>query len=170
MSLEEKAKAFAIKCHEETNHKYDHTKPYSFHLQMVVAFAYKYKHLVPKENWDSIIAGCWTHDLIEDCRVTYNDVKKETSELVAEYAYALTNEKGRNREERANDKYYAGIKKLPFATFIKVCDRLANATYSKQQGSDMVKKYSKENAHFESRLYEKQYDEMFTELDTILNG
>ena len=37
-----KAKNYAIKCHTETNHKYD-GKPYETHLQMVVDYACKSK-------------------------------------------------------------------------------------------------------------------------------
>ena len=33
------------------------------------------------------------HDVIEDCRETYNDVNKATNEEIPELAYALTNEK-----------------------------------------------------------------------------
>ena len=38
--------------------------------------------------------------------------------------------KGRNRGERANDLYYQGIRQTKFASFIKMCDRLANIQYT----------------------------------------
>ena len=104
------------------------------------------------------------HDVIEDCRQTYNDVKTKTNEAVAELAYALTNEKGRTRKERANDKYYEGIKQTPFATFIKVCDRIANYEYSKQQGSRMAEMYEKEMSGFVAKLYDAKYEELFNYL------
>ena len=49
---------------------------------------------------------------------------------VPEIVYALTNEKGRNRGERANDLYYQGIRQTKFASFIKMCDRLGNIQYT----------------------------------------
>ena len=38
------------------------------------------------------------HDVIEDARQIYNDVRQQLGETVAELAYSLTNEKGRNRK------------------------------------------------------------------------
>ncbi|WP_298473442.1 hypothetical protein [uncultured Maribacter sp.] len=63
--------------------------------------------------------ACWVHDIIEDARETYIDVLENTNVTIAELAYALTNEKGRTRKERANDAYYRGIQKTPNASFVK---------------------------------------------------
>jgi len=160
MELIEKAKKYAIKCHKETNHLYGN-ESYEVHLRMVVAVAEEFKHLIPKDKYKSIIAGCWVHDVIEDCRQSYNDVLKATNIEVAEYAYALTNEKGKNRHERANDKYYEGILKTPYATFIKLCDRIANIKHSKQHQNKMFKKYRDENDTIKQKLWNKDYIEMF---------
>ena len=70
--------------------------------------------------------------------MTYNDVKKvagsmlteEQALMATEIVYALTNDKGRSRAERAGEKYYQGIRETPYAPFVKLCDRLANITYS----------------------------------------
>lgn len=159
----EKAKEYAIDCHNMTAHKYD-GKPYDTHLQMVFDIAKKFIHLIPNEAQETVLAACWVHDVIEDCRQTYNDVKAKTNEALAELAYALTNEKGRTRKERASDKYYEGIKQTPFATFIKVCDRIANYEYSKQQGSRMAEMYEKEMGDFVAKLYDAKYEELFNYL------
>ena len=37
----------------------------------------------------------------------------------AEIVYALTNDKGRTRKERAGEHYYAGIRETPYAPFVK---------------------------------------------------
>jgi hypothetical protein len=126
-----KAKDYAILKHFETNHKYD-GKPYEVHLEMAFEFACKFVHLLPDDKTISeVLAAVWAHDVIEDCRQNYSDVKNVLGEIVAEIVYALTNEKGKNRKERANDKYYEGIRNTPFADYVKICDRLANVTYSK---------------------------------------
>ena len=88
----EKAKRYAIDCHEMTVHRYD-GKPYVTHLQMVFDTASKFIYLVPEQRRENVLAACRVHDVIEDCRETYNDVKKATNEEIAELAYALTNEK-----------------------------------------------------------------------------
>ena len=151
MKILEKAREFAEYHHNGTNHKYD-GKPYTYHLSMVVEVAERFIHLIPVNKRDTVLAACWCHDTIEDCRVTYNDVKSELGEEVANIVYALTNEKGKTRKERANDKYYEGIRNTKGAVFVKLCDRIANVQYSKMTKSSMFKKYKEENPNFLSKL------------------
>lgn len=164
--MQEQAKDYAKKCHTDTNHKYD-GHPYTVHLQMVVDVSNKFIHLIPEDQRDNVLSGCWVHDLQEDCRVTRNDLKNATNEVVAELGYALTNEKGRTRKERANDKYYEGIRNTPYATFIKLCDRIANMTYSTKSGSRMSEMYRNEMPDFIGKLYDEKYQEMFDYLKSL---
>ena len=64
----------------------------------------------------------------------------------------MSNEKGKNRKERANDKYYAGIRATKGAVFVKLCDRIANVQYSKMTKSRQYEMYKKENADFVKQL------------------
>lgn len=157
---------WCIEHHENTNHFYDKYLPYSFHLRMVVQAYHDFKHLLPEnmltferscyhnsfeevdETQSAIEAACWGHDLIEDCRVSYNDAKRKLGLNAAEIIFAVSNEKGKNREERANWKYYEGIRNTPGAVFVKLCDRIANVQYGKMTKSSMFEKYGKENQHF----------------------
>lgn len=148
---------------------YDTYLPYEFHLRMVVNVCEKFKHLldstteygtgdkvinpVQQLSMDHVVKlACWGHDLIEDTRVSYNDVKKVLGEGAADIIYAVTNEKGKNRKERANDKYYEGIRNTPGAVFVKLCDRIANVQYSKMTGSRMFEMYKSENVEFTKSL------------------
>jgi (p)ppGpp synthase/HD superfamily hydrolase len=162
----------AAKVHEDTNHRYDKdgkNHPYIYHLDMVVEVARKFKHLIPEKDYFQVETGLYFHDSIEDVRLTYNDVKKLTkSEIAANIAYALTNEKGKTRAERANDKYYQGIRDTPYAPFGKVCDRIANMLYGKQEGSSMLQAYIKEYPHFKEQVYDEQYKEMFDYIENEL--
>jgi (p)ppGpp synthase/HD superfamily hydrolase len=167
--LEDHAKNFSVNCHISTNHFYDGL-PYEFHLNMVVETAKKYINLIPKDDRDVVLASCWAHDTIEDTRITYNDLKSELGEEVAEIVFALTNEKGRNRKERASEKYYSGIRETKHAAFVKICDRIANVEYSKNQSSDMLNTYKKEFDNFEYWLYCDEYHEMFDYLYGLLNS
>lgn len=101
---------------------------------------------------EACIDAVWGHDLIEDCRVTYNDVSDKSTFVVAEIIYAVTNEKGKSRSKRANYKYYKGIRNTEGAVFVKLCDRIANVRYSKMMGSSMFGKYKKENPNFIEKL------------------
>ena len=131
--------------HASVNHAYDRIRPYGFHLDMVVNWVRKYIGEVCLDERDvlPIFFAAFYHDSIEDARLTYNDVMKvaeqlmdkEQAFLATEIVYALTNEKGRNRAERANEKYYAGIRDVPYAPFVKLADRLANTSYAFSKGT-----------------------------------
>ena len=135
---------------------------------MVVDVANKFIHLIPEKDRDVVISSAWCHDVIEDTRNTYSDVLKATSLEVAEIVYALTNEKGKTRKERANEKYYSGIRNTPYATFVKLCDRIANIQYSMSQRSRMLEMYRKETPDFINTLYDEKYNEMFEYLEILV--
>lgn len=169
MSLIDRAEQYAKKCHEETNHTYD-GHPYMVHLQMVISFVNKYAPIYLDEKYLEIVsAAALCHDVIEDCRQTYNDVKKALGdEHATNIVYALTNEKGKTRAERANTKYYAGIKGTPGATFTKLCDRLANVKYGLHNTSNMLETYREELDTMRKHLFREDYMEMWNELNEML--
>lgn len=168
MDLLIKSTEYAIKCHQDTSHLYDN-RPYEYHLGLVQYFGLKFSHLIPEEDRLLVLCACWCHDVIEDTRQTYNDVKNATSKEVAEIVYALTNEKGKNRKERANEKYYQGIRDTKYATFVKLCDRMANIEYSKDTDSKMLELYKKEHPAFRAELSDGTYLEMWEYIDKLLN-
>ena len=179
-----------LKQHKSTKHMYDTYLPYEFHLRMVNNVGQQFKHLLDERDFYTVeeivnpvsqvslrsacMVATWGHDLIEDTRVSYNDVKDHLGQEVADIIYALTNEKGKTRKERANDKYYKGIRVTPGAVFVKLCDRIANLQYSKMTGSHMFEMYKKENDEFIVQLgYDDTnthpYFEMFSYLVNLLN-
>lgn len=147
--------------HSSVNQFYD-DKPYFYHLNMVVSLIENFGYeVINNENEIlSVIFAGYFHDSIEDARLTYNDVKKIAlkymnefyATMATEIVYALTNEKGRNRHERANDKYYEGIRNTKYASFIKLCDRYANMKYSLDNKSRMYDLYKKELEEFLSKI------------------
>ena len=157
--MDSKIIAFAIEAHASVNQTYD-GKPYSVHLCMVYTQAMQFIEHIPKKDRNDVLNAVWLHDTIEDCRLTYNDIVKISNVEVAEMVYALSNEKGRNRKERANGKYYKGIRETEFATFIKLCDRLANVIYSRETKSRMFDVYKEENEAFLKRLFERPDQEL----------
>lgn len=153
----------AHQLHDSVGQKYGKVHPYGFHLDMVAQHTAEAAHEVCQCADDilPIMFGAYFHDSIEDARLTYHNVidealnlglTKEQALMGAEIAYALTNEKGRTRAERANDKYYAGIRATPYAPMVKLADRAANFGYSKEQnspkGSAMLATYIAEMPHF----------------------
>jgi (p)ppGpp synthase/HD superfamily hydrolase len=187
----ETKKQWCIDQHRNTNHFYDTYLPYEFHLRMVNQVAQDYRHLVDNDKdyytgepivnpiiQVSLAKACmlatWGHDLIEDTRVSYNDVKEHLGQEAADIVYAVTNEKGKNRKERGGIKYYEGIRQTPGAVFVKLCDRIANVQYSKMTKSRMFEMYKKENESFlvnmgwdDSNTH--PYYEMFSYLINLFN-
>lgn len=167
-SLSKIARKYARACHKAANHRYD-DKPYHFHLQMVADAAREFIEEYDEETQEIILAACWCHDIIEDARQTYNDVKKVVGEPVAEIVYALTNEKGKTRNERANDKYYEGIRNTRYATLVKICDRIANVAHSRMKQSRLLTIYLQEYPHFKSKLYQPdEWEDAWMYLDKLL--
>ncbi len=170
--MEQNIALIATQLHADTNHTYD-GQPYILHLQMVVAYANKYIQLIADNDRTDVIHAAWLHDTIEDCRVTYNDVVNIAGITVADIVYAVSNEKGKTRKERANEKYYEGIRNTPYAVFVKLCDRLANVQYSKTTNSNMLATYKGENEVFLNSLFitntdKEVYKVMLQELKHIL--
>ena len=166
---------WCIEQHRKTNHFYDRYLPYEFHLRMVNNVYEDFQHLLDEELNDYCGKAVWAHDLIEDTRVSYNDVKNQLGEEVANIVYAVTNDKGKNRKERAGDKYYEGIRNTPGAVFVKLCDRIANVQYGKMTKSRMFEMYKKENPEFIRQLGVGQgtsikYGDMFIYLNSLFNN
>lgn len=162
------SKKFAIDAHNSINQKYDNYS-YDVHLDGAASVANRFIYLIPLEDRGNVISGVWCHDTLEDVSsITYNNLKTATNTIVAELAYACTNEKGKTRSERANAKYYEGIRNVKYARFVKLCDRIANLEYSLSVKSRMFEMYKKENIHFKSELYSIEYDDMWNYIDTLI--
>ena len=162
----EEIKLAAWALHESVGQTYDKNQPYGVHLSMVAdaAMKYGYEVVAKEEDVVPLMFAAYYHDSIEDARLTYNDVTAvarkymdaEQAYMAAEIVYALTNDKGRTRQERAGEKYYAGIRETPYAPFMKLCDRLANMTYSFSGTNDannhMHRVYESEWPHFKEAI------------------
>lgn len=184
-NISEKARDFAIECHTRVNQLYDGEPYHIGHLEPVVAIGRQFAYLIPEEDYLTVEGGLWCHDTLEDTGITFNDLKKATSEGVANIAYALTNEKGRTRKERANSKYYRGIRQTEYAQYAKLCDRLGNLIKSLKTGSTMLKIYRAEHPDFvknitKTSLFEKilillhlkkkfQYNDMIIYMEKLLS-
>lgn len=147
----------AASIHSDVNQKYDKVHPYSFHLCAVADCVMEHMEAgMPENDVVPVIFGAYFHDSIEDARLSYNDVRRIALEymderqalVAAEIVYALTNDKGRTRAERAGEKYYSGIRTTPYAPFVKMADRYANLSYSVRNGQRMADVYRDEMPHF----------------------
>ncbi len=165
VTLVKKAILAATKGHNDTNHMYGDAS-YTIHLAHVVDVAYRFIELIPIEKRPKVIASCWLHDSIEDARMSYNDVKKLTNVDVAEIVRAVTNyTRGRNRAERMPEFIYKDIRETDCATFVKLCDRIANV-----ESEGKTEMYEKEHQHFKVMLWHSDYEIMFEYIESLFVG
>ena len=114
------------------------------------------------------------HDIIEDGRCTYNNIidlepfeNYTANEFLANIVYCVTDEKGKNRRERKNDKYYKELSENKYAVFVKLADIAANTLYSKLTRADMYEKYKKEFPSFKEKCYVEEYEEFFNYVENL---
>lgn len=172
------------------NQKYGDNLPYSFHLKAVESQGRRFIHLIPDKRVENklnsfsspesvarvVLLALSAHDLIEDGRMTYNDVKelgeKELGNsnavtMFADIVYCVTDEKGKTRVERKSDKYYKELSENSLAVFVKLADIAANTLYSKLTGSSMYEKYKQEFPNMKSKLYKPEFKEFFNYVENL---
>jgi len=178
MALITDFRKWAYKKHDvDCNQKYNGNLPYSFHLGIVESHVEKYGEILSfgrssetemKSEHMMAIMGAIGHDLIEDARVTYNDLEHKVGKNVANIIYCLTDEKGRNRNERHSDIYFEELAKNEIAVFVKLCDIISNVKFSLLTNSSMYNKYRKEYPYLKEKLYNNRFDVLFTDLEKLL--
>ena len=136
----EKARYFAIASHG--NQTYEGL-PYFYHLEEVVDILIEFGF-----TQDAYMMAGYCHDILEDCPISYNDIKENFGLEVAEIVYCVTDELGRNRKERKL-KTYPKIATNRKAIIVKLADRIANM---RNTGS-MLDMYKKEHSEFKSALH-----------------
>lgn len=85
-SLDRDALSFCVKHH--TNQIRDDGEPYYLHPMRVAAYA---EHYIKGVNPFLVRNICLLHDVVEDCDVSYNDIKGQFGEFVADHVQDLTN-------------------------------------------------------------------------------
>jgi (p)ppGpp synthase/HD superfamily hydrolase len=165
MTNKERALMVAEKAHN--NQTYD-IYPYMYHIRQVVKIAEELGYD------ESIIIASVLHDTLEDTALSFNDIKKAFGKEVAEIVYCVTDELGRDRNER-KEKTYPKIQANWKATVVKICDRIANVSQSKEYNKGLYEMYKKEHEIFCSRLMSKEHpheetNKAWNRLGVLLNG
>lgn len=167
-------KEFAFYRHDVVvNQKYgtDDELPYSFHLKMVESQLWRFQDLVEVQEFNLARVGAWGHDLIEDARLSYHDIKNAWGMDVADVIWGCTDSEGRNRGERHDEKYWARLTSNKISVFVKLCDRIANMLYSLSVNSNMYDRYKREWPEMRSRLhdYETEFKDIFVFIEKLQN-
>lgn len=169
-----KAREFAFKKHDlpSESQRYG-SAPYSVHLENVVDVMKKYLFLLEEECHEDVIAAGYLHDSVEDTDTTPEMLKHIFNLRIAELVLRVSNERGWDKKEILF-KTLPKIWQNRLAVFLKLSDRIANGTNSKQGQSEKSKKvyarYMKEYPIFRYALKEDgEYNEMWTELDKVFD-
>lgn len=158
---------YALMLHHSIRQVYD-GKPYFVHVKDVALNVCKYNYLLkPEQLYDAYMIAL-LHDAIEDCNMTYNDVKNQFGETIADGVYACTELKGKNRKERHGQEYFDTLKVSYLGTFVKLCDILSNVNQSVKTGHGMFKAYKKEFPEVKLELYTEEFDPLFNDIGMLL--
>ncbi len=160
----DEARAFALTAHGSQMYG---DRPYAFHLEAVVSLLSDY-------GTDAQVVG-YLHDVIEDTRVTEDEVLARFGQRVADCVSLLTDSPGASRAERKAGTYarlatVAGPAEL--ALVVKAADRLANVrSCLVDQRRGLLAVYRKEHPSFRRAAYREGLCEpLWRELDALLNG
>lgn len=157
---------YALLAHHKVRQRYD-KKPYYYHVNMVANTTLLFNVLSSKELELSYI-GALFHDLIEDCRLTYNDIKTKFGIEIADIVYACTELRGKNRRERHGELYVKGLQDSKLGTYVKLCDIYANMSNGKQTGHSMFNAYVKEYPKNKKNFYTEEFKEIFDAFENNL--
>jgi (p)ppGpp synthase/HD superfamily hydrolase len=139
----ERARTFATERHGDQ--QYGDGSPYVTHLGQVVAVLERFGFGGDHE----LVCAAWLHDVVEDTETTADEIEDLFGSRVRALVWAVTNEPGKNRKERAL-KTYPKIASTPDAIIVKLADRIANVEASIRSRPDLLAMYRKEWAKFAS--------------------
>lgn len=157
---------YALLTHHGVRQLYD-KKPYYYHVNMVANTTLLFNVLKDKELEIAYIVALF-HDLIEDCRLTYNDIKNEFGIEIANGVYACTELRGKNRKERHGDEYVKGLQNNRIGLYVKLCDIYSNMSNAKQTGHSMFNAYVKEYPKNKKNFYTEEFKEIFDAFENNL--
>ena len=123
-SLEEKAKAFATKHHDDVKQVRKYTgEPYINHPAAVVELVRSVPHT------EAMLCAAWLHDTVEDTNATIDEIEREFGEEVAAMVESLTDVSepmdGNRERRKAIDRDHTS-KASPQAKTIKLADLIDN--------------------------------------------
>lgn len=174
----EKIKTYAQRCYDDANCTYGENENYFVHIDMVAKNVLKFAGAFTSfEDAINTYHSSFTHDLQEDAKCTYSDISKVCGKDVADITLAVTDVPAENRLMRHLLTMPKTVKDHR-AIILKMADILANATYSRDHGSSMYKKYVSEYEYrrpifqmaltwYKDKLNQVLLNEFWKELDEV---
>lgn len=147
---------------------------YGVHLRNVARVLTRFGHY-----GNRYIVCAYLHDIVEDTKVTLEDIESRYDAAIARIVDFLTDESGDNRKDRKRATYekyrqsqMMDPDELKVAVAVKLADRIANiqnCLYKSDGDSKILyEMYRKENEAFLQALPTVQGDEMVEEISRLL--
>lgn len=163
------ARKYANTHHNKIGQTYD-GKEYDFHLNEVALVMRREKHHLPKsvlvidaEAYKAIMADVsYLHDLIEDTKVSYEDILLWFGEEAADIVSIVSDPKdpalSRKEKKAFMNERFSKLDETKFvewgALVLKAIDRMVNMRYSLLTGNkNMIKMYYKEQLEFRKAVF-----------------
>jgi GTP diphosphokinase / guanosine-3',5'-bis(diphosphate) 3'-diphosphatase len=118
----------------------DDNNPYYEHLSQVVSILEK------TTNDNDILAAAWLHDVVEDCGVTYNELKEKFGKNIADLVMEVTH------DDHGNKGYTFPRLKHKEAIMIKFADRLSNISRMSAWDDDRREHYLRRSKFWKKDL------------------
>lgn len=145
--------------------------PYEEHLSRVAnTVAAWTANLDDPQVRENLVAAAWLHDSVEDTDTTLETIEQEVGPEVRALVWAVTDEDGANRAER-HTKTYPKIRNVPYATALKLADRIVNVEANVQNRGGYYSMYRKEHEQFRKALYNPAHtylEPMWRHLDRLM--
>lgn len=158
----QRSREFAIRVHGDQRYG-EH--PYGYHLDAVA-------EILTSFGQQAQIAA-YSHDTVEDCDVTIDDIADAFGREMADCVAVLTDEPGENRKTRkAKTKEKLAASNNSLALVVKAADRLANLRQSQlTSNASKLAMYAREHKAFRAAAYRPGLcDALWNEMDSILNN
>lgn len=169
----EKARQYAFEKHNKPSESQRYgNAPYSKHLEDVRAVADRHQAYLKEDEIEDVYCAIYLHDTVEDTETTPNLLKKLFNDRIAGIVLAVSNERGWDKKEILF-KTLPKIWQNRLATFVKLCDRIANTTNSRQgmdeKSGTILHRYRLEYPVFRYALKSNDFEKMWLELDELYN-
>jgi len=179
MKTIDEIKNYSQLCYDNSNCMYDGNN-YFTHINMVVGTLTSYLKIFNSVvDFENTLRSAYTHDLLEDTKETWDDIFKNCGKDIADITLAVTDVPAENRLMKHLLTMHRTVTDYR-AIILKMCDMHANASYSKEHGSSMYKKYQIEYPYrkaifqialgwYKDYLNQMELNLLWKELDEIHN-
>jgi (p)ppGpp synthase/HD superfamily hydrolase len=138
-------------------------KPYEHHLQAVVEVLKRFGASLEDTATAPLLIAAWLHDSLEDTALSRAEVETNFGSEVAELVWRVTDEPGATRKER-KPATYRKTRENEAAIILKLADRIANVEASLENGSELLRMYSREQPEFKEALHAASTSDLATRM------